>query len=641
MITDVTRVDRARTLAMDKNLQRSLELLRENEEQVRNDAEGALLTVCQNILSHPNDEQYREVRLKDPLVIDKLVPASGAIECLFDVGFIEGTDCLSLPSAAPLAKLQTLQKELSKSNSPRGPVASTELYNLLPPFVTTKEKQFFSPILFNYQNVQLYENPSLQEKARKVIPIADLEIATMTRLRQLHKHVKLNPNFSEEDIDDAKDLYLMELLHWFKGKFFTWVDNPKCTGCFSECKYQEVVCSENPKCVRIEIYKCTKCATRVKFPRYSDPEPLLILRRGRCGEWANVFTLFCRTLGYDARYVRDETDHIWTEVWSIHKKRWLHLDPCEDVMDRPLMYEKGWKKKLSYIIAFSKDEVQDVTWRYTRDLHGVMQRRNICSEAKLLQFIESLNRHCQYAPNYSASRRRYVTKRRLLELVELIHVPNKQSSEDDENYQGRCTGSYEWRLARGEITETNANYVWDISKYGNTFHFHYSIVKDVYTITSDDGKVLMDMSGWENGVNQAQGGIFRKVEYDWQVAYLSRSPGAASGKVKWCFAVTNPNLHVKTFNLRAIIYIFQKANVSWELEAFFDNVNQNKPLVLSIDDCSNYRTDQLKGSTKLILTATVSGGQNDCAWQHAQLFRQSLDIKNDRPFLVDIQLENR
>lgn len=65
-------------------------------------------------------------------------------------------------------------------------------------------------------------------------------------------------------------------------------------------------------------FRCTKCATRVKFPRYSDPEPLLTLRRGRCGEWANVFTLFCRTLGYDARYVIDHTDHVWTEVCNGH-----------------------------------------------------------------------------------------------------------------------------------------------------------------------------------------------------------------------------------------------------------------------------------------------------------------------------------
>ena len=44
------------------------------------------------------------------------------------------------------------------------------------------------------------------------------------------------------------------------------------------------------------------------------------------------------------------------QVWSEAEARWLHVDPGETV-DQPLVYEAGWGKKLTYVIAFSKDEV--------------------------------------------------------------------------------------------------------------------------------------------------------------------------------------------------------------------------------------------------------------------------------------------
>lgn len=74
---------------MDENLQRCLSLLKENEEEVQKSAGNALLTICDNILSYPNDKQYREVHLNDSIIVEKLLPTAGAMECLFDIGFVE------------------------------------------------------------------------------------------------------------------------------------------------------------------------------------------------------------------------------------------------------------------------------------------------------------------------------------------------------------------------------------------------------------------------------------------------------------------------------------------------------------------------------------------------------------------------
>lgn len=78
---------------------------------------------------------------------------------------------------------------------------------------------------------------------------------------------------------------------------------------------------------------------------------------------------------YPHRYILDFTDHVWTEVYSQSQRRWLHIDCCEGKMDTPLMYEKGWGKKLTYVFAFSKDEALDVTWRYTSNQQELLKRR--------------------------------------------------------------------------------------------------------------------------------------------------------------------------------------------------------------------------------------------------------------------------
>lgn len=166
------------------------------------------------------------------------------------------------------------------------------------------------------------------------------------------------------------------------------------------------------------MHRCKKCSQFTPFYRYTNLNILLETREGRCGEWASVFTLFCRSIGWDTRYVFDQTDHVWTEVYSVAQKRWLHCDPCENMCDNPLVYENGWGKKLSYVIAFSHEEIQDVTWRYCSDHKKTLENRNLCGENELIQAMRRLREHRQ--EGLSEARRRYLVRRLLEELVELM-----------------------------------------------------------------------------------------------------------------------------------------------------------------------------------------------------------------------------
>ena len=174
--------------------------------------------------------------------------------------------------------------------------------------------------------------------------------------------------------------------------------------------------------------RCSTCAHVTRFPRYNHPGKLLETRRGRCGEWANCFGLVARGCGFEVRYVLDWTDHVWIEYFShsqvlfassplfllvslalsrsfslflalsrifslfharsrslrsstcqllnfFFQNRWVHGDTCEEGHDKPLLYEHGWGKKLTYVIAFAVDGIQDVTWRYTTKQSQVLARR--------------------------------------------------------------------------------------------------------------------------------------------------------------------------------------------------------------------------------------------------------------------------
>uniref|UniRef100_A0A0C9S6D2 Peptide-N(4)-(N-acetyl-beta-glucosaminyl)asparagine amidase n=1 Tax=Wollemia nobilis TaxID=56998 RepID=A0A0C9S6D2_9CONI len=293
------------------------------------------------------------------------------------------------------------------------------------------------------QQVLLYEDPTRQEAAKKSVCMDELEEKALVALA---KEGKFNPDKAEKD-----HALLLQLLFWFKQSF-SWVNQPSCSRCGFET---DGIGMGNPTrdelqygANRVELYRCKKCSGITRFPRYNDPLKLVETKRGRCGEWANCFTLYCRALGYQARLVLDFTDHVWTECFSNHLGRWMHLDPCESVYDQPLLYENGWNKKLTYVIALAKDGVYDVTKRYARKWHEVLSRRLITSEANVQEVIRSLTKEVRqrFSPFEQAS----LEKRDKQELEE-IEKDTYGSEELPCSLPGRQSGAKVWRIARGEL----------------------------------------------------------------------------------------------------------------------------------------------------------------------------------------------
>lgn len=257
------------------------------------------------------------------------------------------------------------------------------------------------------------------------------------------------------------DSLALRLLDWFKGGFFKWFSKPNCASCGNS---MELVRTEGPVsdyerkglASRVEVYECSSCSPDLspqsRFPRLNDPVALLQSRVGRCGEFANYFTLFCLAAGFRARYVLDVTDHVWTEIWSESQQRWLHADSCEKKLDKPRLYEYGWGKKLIAVFAFGEHETVDVTKRYARkDYAAVLERRALrwgCSEKAIREAVRAADK---------ASVKNIASPPQILRDTELremaVNVFGGPEDEDDkaaDGLGGRTTGEREWIEARGE-----------------------------------------------------------------------------------------------------------------------------------------------------------------------------------------------
>jgi peptide-N4-(N-acetyl-beta-glucosaminyl)asparagine amidase len=182
--------------------------------------------------------------------------------------------------------------------------------------------------------------------------------------------------------DSISKLYYSEqdlkpILQWFKADFMMWMPKLlKCKKCDTEMDIQ-IISGSSWKLRATEIYSCKNCGLERKFPRYGEIRNIAMTRVGRCSEWSMLFGAILNSMSIKSRLVYDFLDHCWNE--SLINGKWLHVDSTLEFpisLNHPHYYEQNWGKKYRYVLAFSSDNLEDVTMRYSEEWNNVLKRRD-------------------------------------------------------------------------------------------------------------------------------------------------------------------------------------------------------------------------------------------------------------------------
>lgn len=185
----------------------------------------------------------------------------------------------------------------------------------------------------------------------------------------------------------------------------------------------------------------------------------------------------------------------------------------------------------------------------------------------------------------------------------------------------------------------------------STVRVQYSTVRDVYSISSNNEEKKDIIRRWSAGAH-SYSNIIHKIEHDWKMCYLARTEGSSNAFIEWQFDLLadDPNdKRLRKLDLAFESKSFESGKIELGLKVVLadglcrqfklNNEMTNDNLVVWSSNNGVYTIDLREfGSAnnlvkKVKVRADLSLGSGDHAWQHTQLFRQSL---NDERCLFDV-----